>query len=159
MRALFVLPLLLAAAAFADETADRAAIDRAVAALNRIPSPQSIYTADASISPDLDRLWEGKRPSYRVLNGTMARPTVTISHEPWGEASIGFPGIRTVDLTNPRILGGPIRFVMPDVATVDAESVYEAEGKLQRRPLFIVVKKEGADWKIDAVRVIAEPRP
>jgi hypothetical protein len=65
VKALWLAPLLFAPYALADEAADRIAIRRAIATLNE-PSPNgALFTASSDA-------------------------TVTISHEPWGEATITF---------------------------------------------------------------------
>ena len=85
------------------EAADRTAVARTVAALNEFPQRTELFTADADVDVGsvLDQLWKGKRLVYRMQSGTTEAaspslsdyPTVTISHEPWGEATINFPGM------------------------------------------------------------------
>jgi hypothetical protein len=99
MKAILCLPLLLASYASADEAADQAAISRAIAVLNEQPQRTTVFTADAS--SELDRLPDVKPKSFQVEgqpvpDATVAVPgphgvTVTISHEPFGEATINFP--------------------------------------------------------------------
>jgi hypothetical protein len=137
MRALLSLALLLAAPAYAD---DETAIRRAIVALNQIPPPGSLFTADSDAPHVLDRL----RIHLRHLN----RPTVVISHDPWGEANIVFP---PVVLANPAIAPGAVRLITPDVAIVDAACIYTVE----TIPLLFVMRKEGNDWKIASARILA----
>lgn len=154
MRALAVLPILLAVSARADELTDRMAIRRTIHALNGSPPRNGLFTQDASISPEFERLRGARRISYRLLDPAGgARPTVTISHEPWGEATIGWSPIR-VELTPSRIVAGEIRFVTSDVATADGASLYEGEAARERTRLFFVLRREGEEWKIAAVRVL-----
>jgi hypothetical protein len=153
MRALVYLPILLCAAAPAADTDNRMAVMRTILALNEVPPRQSLFTADASIAPEFDRLWVGKRLSYGRIAPEGARPTVTISHEPWGEAMINFPSVRA-EVTNPRVVTDEVRFVLDDVAIVDGAFVYDSETGRQRTRLFFVLRKSHDEWKIAAVRVI-----
>jgi hypothetical protein len=154
MRALAYLPLLLSFAASAADSDSRMAVMRTILAFNEGPPRQSLFTANASIAPEFDRLWDGKRLSYgRVAPSEGARPTIQISHEPWGEATIGFPPLRT-EVVNPRVVTDEVRFVFDDVAIVDGAFVYDSEGGRQRTRLFFVLRKEHDEWKIAAVRVV-----
>jgi hypothetical protein len=169
MKALFCLTLLFAAGAWADESADRAAINRAIAQLNQFPVPSALFTADSDAPAELQKLWEVRRPVYRIRlwpldaapSPAADHPTVTISHEPWGEASISFPGVRALppmEMTNPRIVSRSVRFVTPDVALADGARVYDAgDNSPQTTPLVFVMKKEGDEWKIASLRVLAHP--
>jgi len=154
MRALVYLPLLLSFAASAADTDSRMAVMRTILALNAVPPRQSLFTANASIAPEFDRLWDGKRLSYgRVEIPEGARPTIQISHEPWGEATIYFPSPRT-EVVNPRVVTDEVRFVLDDLAIVDAAFVYDSETGRQRTRLFFVLRKDHDEWKIAAVRVV-----
>lgn len=167
LKALLSLLLLLAACAWADETAGRAAISRTIAAANQFPPRADLFTADADASSAYDQLWQGKHLSFGIPPGGEAaaapssdRPTVVISHEPWGEASIDFPGRwphAVMDVVNPRIASRTIRFVTADVALVEGACVYQEEigGRTQFTPLLFVMKRDGADWKIASLRVLA----
>jgi hypothetical protein len=70
-------------------------------------------------------------------------PSVEISHEPWGEATIHLPPVAT------GILIGPIRFVTSDVAIADAVA--------QTTPVLFVMKKDRGVWKIETMRILAMP--
>jgi hypothetical protein len=135
MRALFCIPLLFAAHAWADQAADRAAIERVVGVLNA-SSPgekpdSSLFTADAD--NQLDRL--------AALNRRLSQ----VSSEPWSEA------------TTPRMAIQSIRFVTPDVALVDAaDTQYGSVIPARRIPVLLVMKKEGADWRIASLRVLMD---
>ena len=161
MKAVFCLPLLLAAGAWADENADRAAIERVIAAVNSVPAPDALFTADTDAADALKRIWRDNPPVYRFpsRNGERAplgTPTVTISHEPWGEATIGVtmpPG----EIVNPRIEVRSIRFLTADVALADAACVYRTASGTRARPLLFVMRKEGDAWKIASLRLLAQP--
>jgi hypothetical protein len=165
VKATLCLPLLLASYAWADEAADRVAIDRAVAALNELPQRADVFTDDAY--SELERLPNVKPRAFRIPGPQDDRvslrrtdgPTVTISHEIWGEATINIPGVAPVpalEILNPRITNGAIRFITPDVALTDGAWTYEGDsGTTQAIPVLFVMKKEGDNWKIASLRVLA----
>ncbi len=151
------LPLLFASYTLADESADRAAIGRVIAGLNELPRRAALFTEDSDALTELGRLPKVAPVEYRVRRpGGADRPTVTISHEPWGEAAIDFPGMPTsVESVNPRIVSNAIRVLTPDVALADGAWTYKArDGTTQTIPLLFVMKKEGDDWKIAALRIL-----
>jgi hypothetical protein len=84
---------------------------------------------------------------------------VTISHEVWGEAAINFPGVGSItfeEMVNPRIVSGAMRFITPDVALADGACRYNGDSAAtQSTPLLFVMKREGGDWKIASLRVLA----
>ncbi len=92
-------------------------------------------------------------------------PTVTISHDPWGEATINFPGMPPLPPAGfypwinlwiyPRIVSGAIRFITPDVALAEGAWIYQDGAATQTIPLLFVMKKEGDNWKIASLRVLA----
>jgi hypothetical protein len=137
MRLIACISLIFAALAHADETADRSAIERVIRLLSdRQPVPaqkqtSTLFTADAD--NDLARLTE--------LNGQWLQ----LSREPWSE------------MTTPRLAIHSIRFVTPDVALVNAASVqYGSNIPVRRIPMLFVMKKEGTDWRIAALRVLVD---
>lgn len=128
MRAICCIPLLFVACAWADEAADRTAIESVIHALNDSQpgssARSSLFTADAD--HDLDRRLH---PSDR----------------PWSEA------------TAPRLVAHNIRFVTPDVALVDAAITrYGSTILVQRIPVLLVMTKE-RDWRIASLRYLASP--
>jgi hypothetical protein len=127
MKARLWVILFFAGCAWADEAADRAAIVRVIAALNAVPRRGDLFT------PDVDG------------RAALERPTVVISHEPWGEATINLPGTGV----GRAIASRQIRFVTPDVAVVDGEFV--ADGTA----LFFVMKRDAGEWRIASVRLVA----
>jgi hypothetical protein len=124
---------IFAAFVWADEPADRAAIDRTIAALNEVPPPARVFTADADASAALARLYSS---------------SVTISHEPWREATITLPAIVKIERRF-------ARFITPDVALVDGTFTHQDGGSSQSTPLLIVMRKEEGVWKIATVRILA----
>jgi hypothetical protein len=167
MKALLWLPLLAGACAWADEAADRAAISRVIGALNETPQRAELFTADADGRSVPDQL-RGKRLLYRVRwpagnpmpSSPSDHPTVTISHEVWGEAAINFPGVDSItfeEMVNPRIVSGAMRFITPDVALANGACRYNGDSAAtQSTPLLFVMKREGGDWKIASLRVLAQ---
>lgn len=152
-----LLPFLLlgsfcAGAAEADE---RAAIGRAVAALNERTWRSATFTSDPLALAEFQKLLEGKKVEYHIRPG-MGRPTLLISHDrPWGEAEIRVPA-PSIELKNPRVVSGLVTFISEDVAVVDASLVERTGDTRQSTPLVFVVKKEGDEWRIMALRVVAE---
>ncbi|MGD0497605.1 MAG: hypothetical protein ABSC23_04120 [Bryobacteraceae bacterium] len=156
MKALFLPLLLFSVCGGADEAADHTAITRAIAALNEFPQPAGLFTADADGPAVIDQLWKGRRLAYRMRPASSSdQPTVIISHEPWGEATINFPTV-PVEIVNPPVVGRTIRFVTPNVALVDGAFTVDADSvNPQTTPLLFVMKKERQDWKIASIRVLA----
>jgi hypothetical protein len=166
VKAVLYLPLFFAAYASADEAADRVAIGRAIATLNELPQRAALFTEDASASFELERLWKGVPLAFRILEPSRdpvslpqaERPTVTISHEPWGEATINLPGMGSLpalEILNPRIVSRTIRFITPDVALADGAWTYKDGATTQTIPLLFVMKKEEGNWKIASLRLLA----
>ena len=158
MKAILCILLWSAPYVLAEESADRAAIERTIAALNEQPVRPTLFTGDASASSELARLPPvpgSGRFAVRVDTGAPP-PRVTISHEPWGEATIFAvtPNGPKIEILNPRIAGGPVSFITPDVATVDGTWTYNDGTALQIIPILFVMKREGADWKIASLRVL-----
>lgn len=155
MRVVWCFLLLCVPCLGADESADRVAIERAISGLNefRLAAP---FTQDSSALDELKRLPNVAPLKWRDL-GPGCKPTVKISHEPWGEATIGcqFETPRTVEMLNPRISGGAVTFITPDVALSEGSWTYDNGSTQQTIPLFFVLKKEGAEWKIASLRILA----
>ena len=126
--------LLFAALACADEAADRSAIERVISVLNDSQAGSSqkrtLFTTDAD--SELEHL------------STLNRRLLRLSREPWSE------------VTAPRLVIHSIRFVTTDVALVDAASTQYGSMILARRmPVQLVMKKEGIDWRIASLRLLA----
>jgi hypothetical protein len=168
VKTILCLPLLFAPYVMADEAADRAGIDRAIAWLNELPRRSGLFTEDANASAELERLPRVAAPTFRMPAGTAGDPrslprtdppTVSISHEPWGEAAIHLPGmapVPVIEIMNPRISSGAIRFITPDVALAEATWTYKSnDATTQTVPLLFVMKKEEDSWKIASLRMLA----
>ncbi|MGA3189576.1 MAG: hypothetical protein ABSF22_20920 [Bryobacteraceae bacterium] len=140
MRSIIFAVVLFAGAAGAEEFADRAAIEKTISALNVWPVRADIFTADFDGRQELARL--AQNPQVVAAD---AKPSVEISKEPWGEATISLPGM--ILRISPAIVTKKIRFLSADVAMVDA---------VGKGPLLFVLKREGTDWKIASLRILAE---
>jgi hypothetical protein len=164
VRAILCVALLFGSYAYADEAADRIAIERTIAALNDLPQRTALFAQDADASSELARLPK-VRPSLRILGPAADaepprtdQPTVTISKEPWGEATINFPGtvlLPPLNLVSPRIGSGAIRFITSNVALADGAWIYDDGVVMRSVPLLFVMKREGENWKIASLRVLA----
>ena len=151
MKAVFCLLTPFCLYASADENADRTAIVNVIAALNEFPQHTDSFTADADGKEIVEQLWKGKRLAS-PMRSPSDHPTVVISHEPWGEATIDYPG---VEIVNPRIESRTIRFITPDVALMDGACAYkDGGGNVQTTPLLFVMKKEGDRWKVASIRLL-----
>jgi hypothetical protein len=123
VKPIFLL-LLFVSFAWSDGLADQAAISQVIQTLNLLPPSAALFTPDGL--SEFERL--------RIPDAT-----VTISHEPWGEATIGRLGLR--------ISSGAIRLITEDVALADVDA--------RSTPLLLVMKKEAGKWKISSVRMLA----
>lgn len=81
MRAFLLLSFLFATCAVADEKADRAAIARTIAALNEVPQPRPLFTADADSSLVVDV--SGKPMRFRLLQPFGSAVSEPVSHPTW----------------------------------------------------------------------------
>jgi hypothetical protein len=152
MKAILCL-LIFGVITWADEATDRTAIVHVIAAVNEFPQRTELFTTDRDAPAVLEQLRRGKRVAYRPLRSS-DHPTVTISHEPWGEATINFPNM-VVEILNPNIVSRTMRFVTTDVALADGACIYREDGAdVQTTPLLFVMKRDGDQWKIASVRVL-----
>lgn len=128
---------MFAAVSWADEVSDRAAIALVIDALNDPAQRAGLFTQDADCPVDFDRLVDLHR-------NHCPSPAVLIRRdEKWSE------------LTVPRVVSHAVRFVTPDVALVDGASIIRGAVSLKRCvPLLFVMRKERAEWRIRAVRVV-----
>ena len=150
LTAILCAALFVASYASADEAADRVAIGRAIATLNESP-PDALFTAVGNAASEL-ALLRRSNPPFRIVGPSersVSGPTVTISKEPWGEARINFPAIE------PRTVDGSIVFITPDIALAEGALAYQDAATTQTTPLLFVMKREGGEWKIASLRVLA----
>jgi hypothetical protein len=154
MKALLCALLLFAPYAFADEAAERVAIGHAITTLNE-PSQRSALFTDGRAYSEFERLRRAHPLAFRIIGPAADpesmvltdHPTLTISHEPWREATINLPG---------RESRPSIAFIRPDVALAEGACTYEDDqATMQTTQLLFVMKKEGDDWKIASIRVLA----
>jgi hypothetical protein len=151
------LALLFTSAAWADEAADRAAVEATVSALNTSPTPSGIFTADFPNASELQRLKGEAQPGIvRFPPEGVTIPTQTgtlvVSREPMGEAT-WYPGpavSATAIAIAPRFVTRSVTFVAPDTAVVLAT--------YQQQAVLFVVKNEGTNWRIASFRVLSEVR-
>jgi hypothetical protein len=134
MKTIICISLVFAALGWADEAADRTAIERVIGALNDqtgADQKRSLFTVDAA--KDFDRLTH------------LDRGMLPASDRPWSE------------VTTPHIVVQSIRLITPDVALVDAANTqYGSTVVVRRAPVLFIMKKETKDWRIAAVRVMAD---
>jgi hypothetical protein len=128
MKPILCLSLLFSACMWADEAADRVAIEKVIGALNE-PHRGPQLTSDADPA-ELRRLSD--------MEGRMRQ----VSDGPWSEA------------TAPRIVSESIRFVTPDVALVDAAIAQYGSLLASREPVLLLMKKQGTEWRIASVRLV-----
>jgi hypothetical protein len=138
--------LFCAVGLWADESQDRAAIDEVIAALNDPVQRVRLLTQDVDSGVDFDRLVDLHTNMMRYCQEDSLSLGVLIGrNEPWTE------------LTVPRVVSGRIRFITPTVAIVDGASTIRGAVILAPSvPLLFVMKKDGAAWRINAVRVLTD---
>jgi hypothetical protein len=117
----------------ADEISDRAAIGKTIAELSFWPAPTGLFTTGFEDRAELAR-----------FRGHAAVGELVISKEPWGEAT-WVPAGTSIPFT--RIKTTKIRFLTPEVAMADVVGNGRA---------VLVLRKEGAVWKIASLRMLAE---
>ena len=153
VKAAWCAPLLFSSFALADQVADRLAIGRVIALLNEPSQRNAAFAASGYGRAEFDRLRRLHPRAFRIVppsrdaaSPLADHPTVTISHEPWGEATIDFPGP----------MRGAIVFIASGVALAEGACTFEDEdGGPASNPLLFVMKKEGDNWKIASLRVLA----
>ena len=135
MKATIVSLLLLRAFAWADEAADRAAIEKTVAALNVWPLPAGLFTRDFD---DPDGL---VRPMPAGFPVTVNCPEI------WRETCGMDIDIALVTIRLRRIAITKLKFLTPGTAMVDA---------VGPGPILILLTKHGDDWQIASIRALAQ---
>jgi hypothetical protein len=131
MRAILASVLLCATLAFADQPADRTAIESVVKSLKTASPVAALFTADA----DSDLV---------QLNAAQSSET---ADQIWSESA------------PPGLVIDSIRFLTPDVAIVNAAVLQIGSVLIRRTPVLFVMKKETNSWKIASLRMLsASPR-
>jgi hypothetical protein len=150
------LAVLLTSALWADEAADRTAVETTISALNSPPVKPEIFTADFPNAAELQRLQQSvllRIPAEGTAIRTQAG-TLVISRAPMGEAT-WYPGPAISPAATaiaPRFVTRSITFVSPDTAVVVASFGRESV-------LFVVrneVKNESSSWRIASFRALPE---
>ena len=133
MRTIACFVLFFAVAA-ADEPADRLAIRKTIQSLN-VAGPRSApFTADADGRAQLEAAMHEprrERPPNEPLSADYWPFWPAYLEKPWAVETIA------------------IRFITPDVALADCT--------VKNRPILIVLRREGPDWKIASVRLERTP--
>jgi hypothetical protein len=137
------LAILATPAVWADEVAERVAVEAIIAALNTPPAPRpSLFTADFSNAAELKQLREAAEPTL----------TVVISREPMGEARWYAAA--------PLFVTRSVTFVARDTAVVVAVYERQQSQASQGVPVLFVLKNvltnEGSNWRIASFRVLPE---
>ena len=128
MKLFFVLLALFPLCLCADEASDRSSIQKVIAGLDESQSNSRKYFASDADPKEVERFLELQRKMKNRAAG------------PWSE------------VTNPRILIGAISFVTPEVALVDATIGQVGSSYWRNDPVLFVIKKQGTEWRIAAVR-------
>ena len=149
MKKVLCLAVLATSAVWANEAADRAAIEATVATLNTSPTRPDLFTADFPNTAELQRLRDQAGPT---LGGTIQTPagTLVISREPMGEAA-WYPGLYpSLTTAVRRFVTRSVTFVALDTAVVVSD--------YHRRTVLFVMKNVGTNWRIASFRVVPEAR-
>ena len=133
MKIALSLAILATSAVWADEAADRRAVESTISALNGTSIGTNIFTADFPNLSDLQRFKDENR----------LHPTVVISREPMGEATWS-PGAIAPFVTR------SVTFISQGTAVV--------VGSCQQQSVIFVVKNENSAWRIASFRVLTEAR-
>lgn len=152
MKIIACLAVLLTSAAWADEAADRVAIEATVAGLNTTPSLPNLFAKNFANANELRSFLTGPSVASFPSDGITVRTeaaTVVISREPMGEA--------TLYTAHGRFVSRSVTFISPDTGVVVA--IYERPfGPIpsQRIPVLFVMRQEEASWRIASFRVLSE---
>ncbi|MGO9257493.1 MAG: hypothetical protein ACLQU1_14450 [Bryobacteraceae bacterium] len=131
MRVLWTIPFLLAGVLWADEAADRRAIESVIAQLNHAEERPDLFAAGTDVPAELRRL---ERANCNTVDSS---------------------GIWT-EVTRPKFTHPTVQFITPDVALADLENVqYGSIVPAIRAPIVVILKREAGQWKIAALRVTA----
>ncbi len=152
MKKVLCLAILFTSALWADEAADRAAVETTIAALNSPQIKPDIFTADFPNAAELQRF---QQPALLRIpaEGNVIRSqagTLVISREPMGEA-IWYPG----PAISPAAIAIKPRFVTRSVTFVSTDTAIVVATHGRESALF-VLKNESSNWRIASFRVLPE---
>jgi len=160
MRLVLCLSILVASSSAwaADEAADRAAIEKVISTLNSAPGSPGLFTEDFGDGAVLTSL--GVYRSAAIRQDAIPLGVPCQAPEVWPE--LGCPpqtrsgGQSTVGLPAPpaHFVIQSIRLLTPDVALVDALNERGGAGALRHSPVLLVLRKDGAVWRIASLRVM-----
>ena len=137
-----------------EESGDREAVRRAIEGLNERNWRAAVITSDPTAIAQFERLLRGRTLSYRIRPETGRPVLVARPHGLAGRTSVTLRA-PSIELSNPRVVVGAVRFVSEDVATADA-SLVEQSGTVKRStPLLFVMKKDAGVWKIAELKLLA----
>lgn len=151
MRLVFLAGLLCLPPAFADEKGDREDIEKTIAAMEDSPFSARWYARGFQFD-EVEQLGFG----WLSALGAQEPAPVAISKEPWGEATIVGPRIRTVD-GKPKAVANrlegkfrveSIRFVTKDIALIDA-SYSRGQGP---DAVLLIMHWQDGEWQFVSIR-------
>lgn len=140
MKRVLCVAILFTPALWADEVADRTAVEAAISALNTSLSRPDLFTADF---PDAAELRRFQVQALVLGEIPTSAGTLVISREPMGEAT-WYPAAPIT----PRFVTRSVTFVSPDTAIVVATH--------ERQSVLFVVKNENSSWRLASFRVLPE---
>ena len=135
MKPLLIFSLLFSGCIWANEAAERAAIDHVFQALNEPATWQdSKALSGLFVVPDADKTEVDR------LSGTH-RALIEAAKRPMSEVSLPGFGIRSIS------------FITPDVAFIVGSDVQHGSLMITRIPIVFVMKKLEAGWRIAAIHI------
>lgn len=134
MRAAWIIAFLLAGMLWADEAADRKAIERVIERLNFTAERPSLFVAGADVAAELKRL---------------------------DRAGCNMPGILPKvwsEVPAPRFSRPAVQFIAAGVALADVDYVQynSLAAAFVHTPIVVILKREGGEWKIATLRAPAD---
>jgi hypothetical protein len=129
MRIPWTIVFLLAGVLWADQAADRRAIEGVIERLNDRDQRPSLFVEGADARAELRRLDRA---------GCLAEPRI------WSEVPA------------PRFTRPTVQFIAPDVALADVEYMEYLRMAFVRTPIVVVLKREAGEWRIATLRVVGD---
>jgi hypothetical protein len=131
--------------------ADRAAIEKIIATLNSSPGTPGLFTDDFTDNEALIRLGV-----YR--NAVKSNAIACVSPEVWGEMGCrAIPSSSIPAQTAGHLATHSVKMITIDVALADVDYDRALAGGPGHSQGLLVLRRDGASWKIASVRVIAPP--